>query len=129
MTKEMKLIYKVTTVTDMEGNPVGGIDRESYALHIPEKGFVEAWRTKSPKGYERTESGYSGGIGLHFLSSPGEWACHVKSCWLTGGECWADGSSLAFESIEHHFDDPDYIKSVLMEWARGNFEMDKGEKE
>lgn len=121
MSEELRLIHQVTTMSDMEGNLIVGRDRESYFLTVPGKGAVEAWRTKSLEGQAWTDTGYYGGIEIHHKNNPGEkwWGGHMRSCWVTGGECWTDGSSLAFGQVEHHFDSPSYIQSVLMEWADG----------
>lgn len=130
MSEELKLIHQVTTMSDMEGNLIAGRDRESYFLHVSGKGAVEAWRTRSPEGHEWTGTGYYGGIEVHRKNNPGEkwWGGHMRSCWVTGGECWTDGSSLAFDSVEHFFDNPSYIQSVLMDWADGRLIFGGGEQ-
>ena len=116
-----KLIHQVTTMQNMAGEFIVGRDRESYFLHVPGKGAMEAWRTKSPEGYEWTDTGYYGGIEQHYNHKPedADWLAELDSCWVTGGKCWTTGSGLAFEQVEHHFDNPAYIRAVLMEWAEG----------
>jgi len=124
---DLKLIHQVTTMQNMKGDPVSGKDRESYFLHVPDKGAVEAWRTKSPEGYEWTDSGYYGGIEIHYKHDPGEgfWGANMPSCWVTGGQCWTTGSSMAFDQVEHFFDNPAYVRAVLIEWADGRLVFEK----
>lgn len=89
-------------------------ERESYVL-MYETGSIEAWRTPSPNRSE-----YYGGIEVHSEKplyddqppTPG-------NCALTKtGTCYHDGSSLAFDSIEHYFGGAYMaIFATLYEWA------------
>lgn len=121
MTEKFGFIHQITKQYDTEGNEKVGRGRESYFLHVKGVGAVEVWRTKSPSGLEWTNSGYYGGIEVHYKNRPDdhEYMGESKSCWITGGKCWSTGSSLAFEQVEDHFDDPRYIQSVLTRWADG----------
>ena len=96
-------------------------DRESY-LYITERGAVEGWRSKSamPQYGE-----YIGGIEVHSAtpSYKGQEPMPDHCQWVKGGICYTDGSSLAFNEIEHDFDSPRFIFATLKHWARGRIEF------
>lgn len=98
-------------------------ERESFVL-ITEQGAVEGWRTPSPS--EVFGSPHYGGIEIHSKTQLHDFAPEPSPdhCEWTRGKCWNDGSSLAFEQIEHAFDSPDYMFSVLQDWADSNFKKE-----
>jgi len=103
----------------------GKLDRESYVYSTP-AGSIELWRTPRPEG--STFGGeYYGGVEVHSPKphykgqTPVPWHCQ----WVKGGECYTDGSSMAFDQYEHDFDMPTYIKDELTTWHRRNFEQDE----
>lgn len=67
---------------------------------VGEEGAIDVWMQYLPKDSPQY-SGYNfyGGIEVHkrtpFYYSEKE--PHHKNCWLLGGPCWHDGSSLQFE--------------------------------
>lgn len=100
-------------------NPIR--ERESY-LYITEAGTVEAWR--SPSAIQDpffAPTGYFGGIEVHSKTPmyPGQ-ELRDGHCEWTRGDCYHDGSSMAFDSVERFFDTPAYIFSVLADWAESN---------
>lgn len=127
---DIKLFHRVTTVYELDGTEIVGRDRESYFLHFPGQGAVEAWRTKSPVESTWTRSGYYGGIEVHYKNEPEDasYMGHRESCWVTGGECWSDGSSLAFDEVEFDFENPAYIQNALFRWAENRFSFSEGER-
>ena len=121
-----KFMHKVqATITD------GGkrtMERDSYVLYVPGRGAIEAHRRKSPAGGEWTDTGYFGGIEVHSKTEREHWV-YLPECATLGGKCWTDGSSMAFDTIEHHFDNPLYIKLVLDGWAERSFGIARPSKE
>ena len=114
-----KFVHKVqATITD-DGKRT--MEREAYVLYVPGKGAIEAHRTKSP-------TGYYGGIEVH-SKTEFEHGVYLPECSTLGGKCWTDGSSMAFDTVEHHFDNPLYIKLVLEEWAERAFGIAHPSKE
>lgn len=96
-------------------------DRESY-IYITERGAVEAWRSSTPvEDSVIAPTGHFGGIEVH--SKTPIYRGHEvnrRYCEWTRGDCYHDGSSLAFREIEWHFDTPNYIFSILADWAEFN---------
>ena len=93
-------------------------DREAY-VYITEHGAVEAWRTKT-QANGVFPSGYFGGIEYHCrepqweeqTSTPGN--CDL----LASGTCFHDGSSLAFDDVQHEFNNPQHMYQELAWRAR-----------
>lgn len=96
-------------------------ERESF-VYITEAGAIEAWRTPSASSDPFfAPTGYFGGIEVH-SKTPMYRGQEVRDghCEWTRGDCYHDGSSMAFDSIERFFDAPAYIFSVLADWAESN---------
>lgn len=85
---------------------------------------------------------WSGGIECHWSVAP-EWVKesepHHEHCWILGGPCWHDGSSLYFsdniapmlpdlpapmEQLHH-----DYVLHEMRSWFRSHFEKDPAQQE
>lgn len=99
-------------------------ERESFVL-ITEQGAIEGWRTPAAPGSYGFSGGYYGGIEVHsktqlygFAPDPSH-----EHCEWTNGPCWHDGSSLAYDQIEHAFnaDSPNDMFMILQEWADTRF--------
>jgi hypothetical protein len=91
-------------------------ERESYVL-IFKHGSVEGWRTPYDEGYIAPSSHY-GGIEVHSANHmyEGHEPMPGHCQYVQGGTCYHDGSSLAFEQIEHYFDAPEAMYEVLAGW-------------
>ena len=111
--------HKTTHGFDDDLKPIR--DRESY-LYITEVGTVEAWRTKAGDADPFwNPTGYYGGIEVHSKTPMYDGQKPLgRHCELTHGDCYTDGSSLAFEQVERFFDTPAYVFSVLADWAESN---------
>jgi len=70
-------------------------------------GAVHIWGQKTPKPMFGED--FYGGIELHHKVKPYEHMpdeAPIKDCWLTGCDCWPDGSSLFFsERLLPHVED------------------------
>lgn len=101
-----------------DGTPIR--HRESFIL-IYEGGAVEGWRTPTAQSFDEPGPGHYGGIEIHSKTpNRAEQAVSGGYCEWTKGDCYHDGSSLAFEQIEWCFDNPEYMFDVLGEWAETN---------
>lgn len=91
-------------------------------------GAVHIWASPQPDTPFRTGEFY-GGVECHFSAPPSKFSPKdppIDDCWLTGGPCWPDGSSLYFseniapylEQCDRPFDDGvhAYMRSTLREW-------------
>lgn len=99
----------------------GVLERESYVYSTP-AGATELWR-RPESGAQWSQTGYYGGVESH---SPvplyaGQEPMTGYCEWVRGGECFSDGSSLAFDQFEHDFGSPDYLKPALADWHRSRF--------
>lgn len=111
--------HKTSHGFDADLNPIR--ERESF-VYITEAGAIEAWRTPSASSDPFfAPTGYFGGIEVH-SKTPMYSGQEVRDghCEWTRGDCYHDGSSMAFDSIERFFDAPAYIFSVLADWAESN---------
>lgn len=111
--------HKATHGFDDDLKPVR--DRESL-LYITEAGAVEAWRSSMPiEDPVLAPTGYFGGIEVHSKTPmyAGQELRDGYCEWARGG-CYHDGSSIAFREVEHFFDTPAYIFSVLADWAKAH---------
>lgn len=110
------LQHRVDNSYDADGNEIAR--RESFAL-ITEHGAVEGWRTPDSNDFSLTGSGYYGGIEIHSNAPMYSWDTEPshQHCPWTGGPCWHDGSSTAFDQIEPFFDSPRVMHKILTEWA------------
>jgi len=107
-------------------------DRHTWSVVGP-AGGVHIWACPMPEGFNYGERFY-GGVEVH--SRHGEGEPHHKNCWLIGGPCWHDGSSLYFsENIEPILRNSDaefpssvheYINAELLDWYRSK--LDSGEE-
>ena len=90
--------------------------RESYTLTYA-SGTIEGWRTRSVFNPDL----YYGGIEVHSKTPMYEGQVDpFMNCELTGGDCYPDGSSLAYErDIKDLFDvtAPDEMYAELARWA------------
>lgn len=121
--------HKTSHGYDDDMNPIR--ECESYVL-ITESGAVEAWRTPSSTIMQDSpfnQTRYFGGIEVHSKTPmyPGQEDRGVYCEW-TRGDCYHDGSSMAFDGIEHSFDSPTYIFSVLAGWAESNLNTNTQEQ-
>lgn len=95
-----------------------GVDREYFALVGP-LGAVEMWRRPSVNGE------HYGGIEVHSKVEVDYAYGGYDACYLTGGKCWADGSSLAFhrDGVNHTIAEKDWYgaRIVLAAWYRSRF--------
>jgi hypothetical protein len=116
-----------------------------YQVHNKDTDKVRyVWWLKGPKGaihiwgqYLKEDSfgpdRFYGGIEVHYSSKPYDFApdeAPIKDCWLTGCDCWPDGSSLFFE--EHLKDDvlyhhkghnvDNYMNLHLEDWYNSKLE-------
>lgn len=107
---------------------------------VGDKGAVHAWAQFAPDAvraitHERTY----GGIECHFKSKPYEHyptEAPIKDCWLTGCDCWADGSSLAYDKlrplVEDYADDirkvDEFVYAELESWYRSHFGKEEATK-
>lgn len=103
-------------ISELEGE----LERESYVYSTLD-GAIELWRTPANPTFQSSETGYFGGIEIHsakplyaFAKKPSHTRCHYTPT----GECWTDGSSMAFDRLEHAFDSTDFIKAELTEWHK-----------
>jgi hypothetical protein len=97
----------------------GKLERESYVYSTP-AGSIELWRT--PSQSSRME--YFGGVETHSATQLYDFApkvSHTNCHYTPTGECWHDGSSLAFDQFEHSFNSPDFIKAELADWHQSRF--------
>ncbi|PZQ99178.1 MAG: hypothetical protein DI533_00270 [Cereibacter sphaeroides] len=64
-------------------------------------GGIHIWAASSPAGFDREEK-YYGGVEVHSRKPMyGATEPSHQECWLLGGPCWHDGTSLYFsENIE-----------------------------
>lgn len=120
---EAIFFHQVTKAFDMDGTEKYGRDRESFFLVVPGFGGVEAWRTQSSEINSFTPTGYYGGVEIHSEIVPEDRGsmARLHSCFVTGGECWTTGSSLAFDDVQNWFDYPEYIKLYLKDWVFSHF--------
>ena len=98
-------------------------ERESFVL-ITEQGAIEGWRTPEARGGVGFSGGYYGGIEIHSKADLGHTLGSHGYCEWTSGPCWHDGSSLAYDQIEHAFTSPSYMFSVLQDWADSHFKKE-----
>ena len=93
-------------------------DRESF-VYITKEGGIEGWRTKSAFG---NVGSYYGGIEVHSKAPlrDGQEPSHGYCEW-TRGTCYHDGSSLAFDQIQHLFENPASMFAHLASWSRSRF--------
>lgn len=96
-------------------------ERESYVLIYPQ-GTVEGWRTPVPKTSPGwiwgPDPDHYGGVEVH--SKTPQYTGHeplTYPCQWTGGDCYIDGSSRAFDQIALAFDSPDFVFDELMRSA------------
>lgn len=103
-------------------------------------GGVHIWASVAPEipGFYREERFY-GGIEVHWRNPHYDgWhdpeKPHHDDCWLTGGPCWHDGSSLYFsehlEPMLRHAPEPfgegihEYMKAECLDWYRDKMRRD-----
>jgi hypothetical protein len=100
----------------------GTLERESYVYSTP-AGAIELWRTPEAGDGHYYETGYYGGVEMHspvpLYDGQGPMDGHCQ--WVRGGQCYTDGSSLAFDEFAHDFDSPVYLKPALADWHRSRF--------
>lgn len=110
-----------------------GKDGPYWALVGPDGG-IHIWaRPVSPDRQSFREERFIGGVEVHYRKQP-SWADaepHHEDCWLIGGPCWHDGTSLYFsERIEPMLDaegdgfterSHEYVRSELEYWYRTHF--------
>lgn len=115
MSKKPKLYHEVSTIYDEDRNPVR--TREAYYLITPEL-TVEGWRMNSLSTSPYLPE-YFGGVEMHSATPIYEGHEPMGSyCrFVPGGVCYHDGSSLAYDSIEHLFHIPSAMESVLGIWV------------
>jgi len=76
---------------------------------------------------------FYGGIEVHYPKKPYDFEPDeppIKDCWLTGCDCWPDGSSLFFSEellpyVEDHHkgnDCTDIMNNFLLDWYEKEFE-------
>ncbi len=114
----IKIIHQITTMTDRDGVPIPGRDRESYFYHINGVGAVEAWRTENISVPGICDQ-YHGGVEVHYKHEP-ERAAHMGKhtfCYATSGPCWSEGSSIAFDDAQFYFGDIPGMAAFLEKWA------------
>lgn len=76
-----------------------------------------------------------GGIEVHYKKKPYDFSpdeAPIKNCWLTGCDCWPDGSSLQFEEqikpiIEHGIDNPEQFNDFMFCELRARYKSMFGE--
>lgn len=110
-----------------------------WSLAGPDGG-VHIWATEAPDEQSQEMSAlfgerFFGGVECHYRSPPYEGYSHDKpshdDCWLIGGPCWHDGSSLYFREniapllrgIEGSAVPPslhEYLNAELLDWYRAN---------
>ena len=105
-------------------------ERESFILIYP-TGAIEGWRAPSMDGPEPmwAPTGYYGGIEVHSKTPLRDG--HRKNgeyCEWTRGDCYHDGSSLAFDQIQYYFDNPGYLFTILREWAETNLPKQEADR-
>jgi hypothetical protein len=90
--------------------------RESYVL-LFKHGAVEGWRSPSDPGLVGVDSHY-GGIEVHAAHPmyEGHKPMDTNCPYVKGGVCYHDGSSLAFDTIQHLFGFPHAMYKVLAGW-------------
>ena len=100
--------------------------RESF-VYITERGAIEGWRTPLMEPfYGDTHVG-----GIEVRSKTPLYEGHKPNstyCFWTRGECYHDGSSLAFDLIEPIFNSPEMVFDVLSEWSTRRFGEDVGDE-
>lgn len=106
---------------DEDGNE--SMQREMF-VYITDDGAVEGWRSPS-SGFDQGliyPTGYFGGIEVHSKTPRYESQQPMPThCQWTGGTCYPDGSSMAFDAIARHFESPGFVFAVLEDWVRSAF--------
>lgn len=101
---------------------------------VGDKGGVHIWAQFSSDTVFGTKC--YGGCEVHFKTKPYEFypdePQHEK-CWLLGGPCWHDGSSLYFDKnirpmVEAYEDEPEriteFVNAELLSWYRSHLDAD-----
>lgn len=83
-------------------------DRNSWAV-VGQKGSVELWYMKIDEMDFFGNGGIYGGLEWHSRDGNGE-PSHTN-CDLTKGNCWHEGSSLAFDNYRYLFNNEENLTS------------------
>lgn len=103
--------HKTSNGYGKNGDPIR--QRESFVL-IFESGAIEGWRTPEGPGTQFHESGHYGGVEVHSKTPRYDGQePNPDYCEWTRGDCYHDGSAMAFDRIEWFFDMPDLIFAEL----------------
>ena len=111
-------------------------DRHIWSLVGPEGG-VHIWARRNDDEFaERFGARFIGGIEVH-RRAPSEWQSDYPSshddCWLIGGPCWHDGTSLYFSERIGPFLNPrgnlteanhEFVRGEISDWYRSQFTSD-----
>jgi hypothetical protein len=113
-------------MTDLTFTQDGSPDYLYWAVVGP-AGGVHIWAMPTPESRSAVFPGkFYGGVEVHYRTEPGPGYSHNKDCWLLGGPCYHDGSSLYFsERIEPmmrgHLTPEEltqFMNGILREWYR-----------
>jgi len=109
----------------------GEAKRFVWSLKGP-SGGVHIWAQFSPDLGGIFGGKCYGGIEVHHKVKPYEHCpdeAPIKDCWLTGCDCWPDGSSLFFDEqlrplVEDYEDDPERLTATMnaemLSWYRSH---------
>lgn len=82
---------------------------------------------------------YVGGVEVHYPHPVYPWDSedkpHHENCWLLGGPCWHDGTSLYFSeriapmlgTAPFPYSTHEYLKAELLHWYRAKFQKEDDE--
>ncbi len=108
-----------------------GTDHVRYVWWLKgPNGATHIWGQKTPK--PMFGENFYGGIEVHYPEKPYDHCpdeAPIKGCWLTGCDCWPDGSSLFFSERllpfveDHHmgFDATVIMESFLYDQYKSTF--------
>lgn len=124
-------------------------DAPKYGFEIHEKEGRDkrlVWHMAGPSGgihiwaqaaeFKYLDERFIGGVEVHYKKKPHEHSPDeppIKNCWLTGCDCWPDGSSLYFSEniapmVEAYEDNPeslcDYMNGEMLSWYRSHLSRD-----
>lgn len=89
-----------TLAFNYECHKKGGLSRHVWSVVGP-KGGWHIWSQETPLTSPIWGATY-GGVEVHHMKRPyghSPEKAPIKDCWLTGCDCWPDGSSLQYEEF------------------------------
>lgn len=115
-----ELTYKYEPATQEKGRHIWSVSGPGGGIHV--------WASHLDGDAAFWGSNWIGGVEVHSRVPMYEGQAPHDECWLIGGKCFHDGSSLYFsENIAPMLRDQitdaitEYIHSVCLSWYRGRF--------